>query len=113
MCTPDFFKNASEDDWDDIMKAAVTRKSDMKKLRERVYLRILYDLSEEDIDDIQGYFIHHFPQFIKDTILTKNNYHVLTALGCDLGMSFWYLLNLQYRFLRDAIIFQICTMAIS
>lgn len=68
------------------MRAAVTRKVDMKKMRERVYLRILYDMSEDDIDDIQEYFIAHFPQFIKDTIQTKNNYHVLTALGCDLGM---------------------------
>lgn len=112
MFTPDFFKNASDDDWDEIMKAAVTRKSDMKKVRERVYLRILYDMSEEDIDGIQEYFIQHFPQFIKDTILTKNNYHVLTALGCDLGMSFLNLLHFENLCLRDAIIYKMCSMDI-
>lgn len=82
----EFFTEASDDDWDEIMKAAVNRKSDQKKLREYVYLRILHELSEDDIDELQEYFIQHFPQFIKGTILTKNNYHVLTALGCDLTM---------------------------
>lgn len=73
------------------MKAAVTRKMDQKKIREGVYLKIIANLSEDDIDDLQAYFIAHFPKFITETIHTKNHYHVLTAVGCDLGGCFLYL----------------------
>lgn len=66
--------------------AVVLPRNEKKVIRERVYLKMLEFFSEDDIDDLQGYFIRTFPEFVKESISDKRNYQVLNAVGCELGM---------------------------
>lgn len=76
---------ATEDDWSLLITAVVRATPESKMLRERVYLRMLDHFTEDDIDDLQKYFIETFPQFVKDSISDKRNYQMLNAVGCELG----------------------------
>lgn len=70
-----------------MMMAAVGATKPKRDVRERVYLKVLQNWAEDDIDDLQAYFINNFPQFIKERIQDKSHYHILTAVGCDLGKA--------------------------
>lgn len=54
-------------------------------MRERVYLKLLDALSQDDIDMLQAFFITHLPEYVKESINAKSHYHVYTAVTCDLG----------------------------
>lgn len=81
----EFLRDATEDDWDEIIVVSITRNLQQKAMRERVYLKVIDNLSQDDIDMIQEFFISHLPEYVKESINAKSHYHVYTAVACDLG----------------------------
>lgn len=77
--------DATEDDWGKLLIASL-RSDEAKKVRERIYLKLIEDLSEEEVDVIQRYYRERVPQYIRNTMPSESQYWVLTVIGCDLGM---------------------------
>lgn len=79
----DFLFDATDDHWDKLLIAAM-RGGERAKLREHVYMWILKEFSEDDIDNVQQYYLDRVPTYIKVQKVNSIHYKVLAALASEL-----------------------------
>lgn len=85
FCAPDFLFDVKPEHWDTLLVASI-KNDDMNKLREHVYLWLISTFTEDEIDQVQKYYLDRAPQYIKECMVNNTHYRVLTAIACDLGM---------------------------
>lgn len=91
----DFLFDASETHWDKLFVTAI-KSSDSNKLREQIYLWLIKNCSEDEVNNIQGYFVDRCPAYIRNTPVTNISYRVLTCVGCEIGKVPIYLTCILY-----------------
>lgn len=62
------------------------RTDEARKRREQMYVKIIARCSEDEIDDLQRYFVESIPKYIRETLPNENHYRALNVVANDLGM---------------------------
>lgn len=76
--------SATDPEWGRLLIASL-RTDQAKKMRERLYMIVIGDLSEDEIDELQEYCLHLIPLYIRRTMSNECQYRVQTAIATDLG----------------------------
>lgn len=64
---------------------AAMRTDEARKRREQLYMKIIARCGEDEIDELQKYFMTAIPKYIRDTLPNENQYRALNVLANDLG----------------------------
>lgn len=66
---------------------AAIMKKEARQVREKMYMLILENISDDEVDSLQAFYQAKVPKHIKDGA-AEIPYRILTAIACDLGEPF-------------------------
>lgn len=69
------------------------KKDKGNKLREQIYLWLLKNCTEDEISNVQRYYMERCPPYILNTEIANTHYIVLTCVASEIGM---YEMNTMY-----------------